>query len=70
LIEASDRVERAADLERADCLKILRLDPQRPLWISPRRRDQRGAHHSTSDAVRGIANVVDGDQLHRSVAGL
>jgi hypothetical protein len=39
-IEVADRVEGAANLEGADRLETLRLDPQRPIAVRPAGRDQ------------------------------
>ena len=65
-IEVTDRVERTTDLERADRLQVLRLDPQRALGVPPRGGQQRRAHHRPADAVCGRPDVIDRDQLHDS----
>ena len=55
-----------ADLERADRLQVLRLDPQRPIVVGPACGDQGGAQDVGTYQIRGGADVVDAYQLHES----
>ena len=65
-IEVADRVEGAANLEGADRLETLRLDPQRPIAVRPAGRDQGCAQDVGPNQFRGGADLVDGYQLHDS----
>jgi hypothetical protein len=63
-VEVADRVEGAANLEGADRLETLRLDPQRPIVVRPAGRDQGCAQDVGPNQFRGGADLVDTYQLH------
>jgi hypothetical protein len=58
----------AADLERADRLQVLRLEPQLPAGPGRRRGpqagQQRGADRDAADALGRGADVIEGYQIH------
>ena len=64
--QVGDGVEGAANLECADRLQVLRLDPERTLRIGPSRRNQLGPDDGVLDPVGRCLDVLDRDQLHGS----
>src|SRR3954447_7081701 len=62
--QVADGVEGAANLECADWLQVLRLDPQWALAVGPLCRDQRGADDGVPYPVGRGMDVLEGDQLH------
>src|SRR4029078_923099 len=65
LVNVSDGVEGAPNLERADRLRVLGLDPERPMVVGPACGDHGGAQDVGTYQFRGGADVVDAYQLHK-----
>jgi hypothetical protein len=65
--QARQGVDRPADLEGAGRLEALGLDPQRPVRIGPRARQQGGAHRDAGDPLGGRGHVRVAHQFRRSV---